>query len=109
MPSSSPYAGILHHAVKLSQLDPPRDARPTVRLQDHVLEHLLVHVLLEHGGDAAEVGQRYGPALAVGEEPEGLLELVAVRLVRAVLARVEFEGADGEERLVRREAVGLGV
>lgn len=52
--------------------------------------------------------QRDGPVLAVGEEPEGLLELGAVG-VRVVLAGVELERADGEEGLVGCVAVRVGV
>ena len=48
--------------------------------------------------------------VAVGEEPEGLVDGGAVRVVViGVAARVQLEGADGEEGLVRGVAVGRGV
>lgn len=106
---SPPHPSVPHHAIKLIQLHAPRNAHAAIRLEDHVLEQLLVHVLLEHGGDAAQVGQRDGAVVAVCEELKGLDELLAVVGVGVVLARVELEGADGEEGLVGGVAVVVGV
>lgn len=55
--------------------------------------------------------ERDGPlCVAVGEEPEGLVDGGAVRVVvLGVAARVQLERADGEEGLVRGVAVGRGV
>lgn len=58
--------------------------------------------------------QRDRPAfLPVGEEPERLVALGAVRravrVVVVVVAGVELEGADGEEGLVGGEALGVRV
>lgn len=55
------------------------------------------------------MGQRDGAVVAVCEELEGLDELLAVVGVGVVLARVELEGADGEEGLVGGVAVVVGV
>lgn len=87
---SPPYSSVPHHAIKLIQLHAPRNAHPAIRLENHVLEQLLVHVLLEHGGDAPQVRQRDGAVVAVCEELEGLDELLAVGVVGVVLARVEL-------------------
>lgn len=100
-----PHAGVPHHLVKLGNGDAARNPGPAVGLEDHVLEQLLVDVLLEHGGHAAEVGQRDGAVAAVGEEAEGLVDAGAVRRVVFVAARVQLEGTDGKEGLVGGVAV----
>lgn len=104
---SPPNARAPHDAVKLIHLDAARNTGPIVGLEDHVLEQLLVDVLLEHGGHAAQVRQGNRPLLAVGEEPEGLVDLGAVPA--RVAAAVELERADGKEGFVRRVAVRVGV
>lgn len=113
--ASSPHARGSHDAVKLIDEHAPGHACAPVRLENHILEHLVVHVLLEHGRDAPQVRERDGPRLPVGEEAVGLVDLGAVGLGAglaagaAVAAGVELEGADGEEGLVRGEAVAVGV
>lgn len=107
---SPPNPSTPHDAIKLIHTHAPRNAHAAIRLENHILEQLLVHILLEHGSDAAQVGQRDGPVGAVCEELEGLGELRAVSIrTTAAVARVELERADGEEGLVGGVAVGFGV
>jgi hypothetical protein len=118
---SPPNAGAFHDTVKFVHPHASRDARAAVGLKDHVLEHLVIHVLLEHGGDAAQVSQRDARAVFIAvpgllllrgvcEEAEGLVHLCPVACTVGVVgAAVELERADGEEGFVRRVPVRLGV
>ncbi len=104
---SPPHARPAHHLVKLVPADAARHARAAVGLEDHVLEQLLVDVLLEHGRDAPQVRQRNGPVLLVRKQPKRLVDLGRVR--RRVGPAVEFQRRNGEEGLVGRVAVVVGV
>lgn len=106
---SSPDSRGLHHPVKLIDLHPPRNTAAPIRLQYHVLQHLLVDLLLEHGRDPLQHRQRDWSVLVVREQPEGLLHCLAVRIGIVGRAGVELEGADGEEGFVGSVAVVLGI
>ena len=107
---SPPDSSGPHNLVKLIDPDAPRHASAPIRLKDHVLEHLLIHVLLQHRGHAPQVCQRYGTLVAglhaARKQPKGFGQL---GLVRRVVAVVELERADGKEGLVGRVPVVLGV
>lgn len=107
-PQLPPDPGPPHNVVKLVLLDPPLDADPAVPLEHHVAQQVVGDVLPQQGGDAPQVGDGDGPAGAVGEERVGLVELAGVGGGR-VVARVELEGADGEEGVVLGEAFRVRV
>lgn len=96
--------------VKLGLSDALAHPGTTVRLEDHVPQQGVVDLLLEHGGDPLQVGHGYDTALAgcAREQREGLVDLVGVRVGRLV-ARVQLQGADGDEGGVVRVALVVRV
>lgn len=113
LPSASPT----HDLLELGPRDAPPDAGAAVGLEDHVAQQGLVDVLLERHGDALEVGERErfhvspssGSATGAGEQAERLLDFGGVRPALPVVARVQLQRADGEERLVRGVALVVWV
>lgn len=117
-PHSLPHPGPAHHLLELGPPHAAADAGAAVGLEDHVLEELVVDVLLEGHGDALQVSQGQGRgggvAIFIGvvvpdEEAEGFIDLGRVGLVRIVVARVQLQGADGDEGLVGGVALVVGV
>lgn len=106
--SSPPHASPLHDIVKLVHLDAAHHPRPAIRLENHILEHLLVHVLFKNSRHALQMRQRNGPVGIISKQPKRLVELSIVGGRAAVLC-VEFERANGEERLICGVSVLIGV
>lgn len=96
--------------VKLRLPDALAHSGTTVRLEDHIPQQSVVDLLLEHGGDPLQVGHGYDATLAgrAREQREGLVDLVGVR-VGGLVARVQLQGADGDEGGVVRVALVLRV
>ncbi|KAI6766290.1 hypothetical protein HG530_007360 [Fusarium avenaceum] len=105
---SPPNTSALHNSIKFLNTNTSSNAHAAVRLENHILEEFLIHILLQHSRHAPQVRQRDRTVLPVREQPECLLDLGAVR-IRVVLSAVELEGADGEEGLERSVTVVFGV
>ena len=97
-----------HNIIKLILLNTPLNPHPTIPLEHHIPQQLLPDLLPEQRRDAPQVRDGDGPARTVREEGVGLVELAGVGGGR-VVARVELEGADGEEGVVLDEALRIRV
>jgi hypothetical protein len=99
---SPPHPRPTHDSVKLLLCNPPAHASPAIRLENHVLDLLVVDLGLKHRGYALQVRKRDGPPVAPAREQlKRLLDFAQVRVARLV-PRVVLQRADRDERLVGR-------
>lgn len=97
-----------HHPIKLVPPHPLPHPGPPGRLENHILEHLLAHVVRpQQRRHTLQVRQR--DRLAPRKQRKRLVHLGLVRRVRRRLARLQLERADADEGRVRREAFVVGV
>lgn len=109
--TSLPHPCPPHHLLKLSPPYTLPNPGTIIRLEYHILQQILGDVLLQRHGDPLQVSQRQGlNPLGAREQPERLVHLGQVRLPRrVVIALVELQRADGDERLPRGMALVVGI